>query len=176
MQSNIVSTPANTMGSGDPVLPSETNTGNIGAVVKNKCEKHKRKKKMKSLKEFIEKDNITEGAVSIKRDNAIAVMLAYAHNHPPQSIVVEYTKLRWAKINNENSRGILRLTSTGEEFDRWNKKFLISGTGSRLKDLECVVHIGKDKDYYLMIDIIGGRSKDKYESQMYVEFDNYYYE
>jgi hypothetical protein len=62
MQSNISSTPANTMGAGDPVLPSETNPGNIGAVVKNKCEKHKRKKKMKSLKdslkEFIETPKI----------------------------------------------------------------------------------------------------------------------
>jgi hypothetical protein len=50
------------MGAGDPVLPSETNTGNIGAVVKNKCEKQKRKKKMKSLKdslkEFIETPKI----------------------------------------------------------------------------------------------------------------------
>lgn len=173
MQSNITSTPSNTMGAGDPILPSEINTGNIGAVVKNKC---KRKKKMKSLKEYIEEPNISEAVFSIKSGNGIAGMLAYAHNNPPQTIVVEYTKLRWAKNNNENSRGILRLTSTGEEFDIWNKKFLISGTGSRLKDLECVVHIGKDKDYYLMIDIIGGRPKDKYEPQVYVEYDNYYYE
>lgn len=172
MQSNIVSTPANTMGAGDPVLPSETNVGNIGINMKNK---YKRKKKMKSLKEYIEEPNITEAAFSIKWDKGIAGMLAYAHNNPPQTIVIEYTKLRWPKLN-EHSNGILKLTSTGEEFDRWNKKFLISGTNRNLKDLECIVHIGKDKDYYLMIDIIGGRPKDKYEPQMYVEFDNYYYE
>lgn len=48
-----VSTPANTMGAGDPILPSETNTGNIGTVVKNKREKHKKKKKMKTLTEYL---------------------------------------------------------------------------------------------------------------------------
>lgn len=59
MQANIVSTLANTMGAGDPVLPSEINTGNIGAVVKNKCKKKKKMKSLKdSLKEFIETPKI----------------------------------------------------------------------------------------------------------------------
>lgn len=54
MQSNITSTPANTMGVGDPVLPSETSTGNIGINVK-KCKKRKKLKSLKdSLKEFLE--------------------------------------------------------------------------------------------------------------------------
>lgn len=131
---------------------------------------------MKSLKEFIETDNITEAAFGIKSDKGISGMMTYSHKFPPQTIVIEYTKLRWSGINNENSRGILRLTSTGEEFDRWNKKFLISGTNSRFKDLECIVHIGEDKLNYFMVDIVGGRPKDKYEPQMYVEYDNYYYE
>lgn len=59
MQSNIASTPANTMGAGDPVLPSETNFGNIGINMKNKCKKKKKMKSLKdSLKEFIETPKI----------------------------------------------------------------------------------------------------------------------
>lgn len=170
MQSNISSTPANTMGAGDPVLPLETNTGNIGINMKNKC---KRKKKMKSLKEFVETDNITEAAMDIKNDKGIEEMLKYAHNNPPQTIVVEYTKLRYPLIKNEKSRGILKLTSTGKEYDSFNKKFLISGTYYGFRNAECVVHVGKDKDFYLMIDVL---PKDKYEPQVYVEYDNYYYE
>lgn len=48
-----ISTPANTMGASDPVLPSETNVGNISVCGKNKCEKNKKKKKMKSLKDSL---------------------------------------------------------------------------------------------------------------------------
>lgn len=55
MEGNITSTPSNTMGAGDPVLASETNTGNIGVNVK-KCKKKKKMKSLKdSLKEFIER-------------------------------------------------------------------------------------------------------------------------
>lgn len=125
---------------------------------------------MKSLTEFIETPNITEG---IKSGAGITGMLEYAHKNPPQTIVVEYTKLKWPKFADENSRGILRLTSTGKEYDRFTKKFLISGTGRvGFKDLECVVHVG-NKGQYLMIDVIGGRPKDKYEAQIYVEFDDF---
>lgn len=54
-----ISSPSNTMGAGDPLLPSGTNTGNIGAVVKNKCKKKKKMKSLKdSLKEFIETPKI----------------------------------------------------------------------------------------------------------------------